>query len=64
VTETPAIAPTPTAGRVLDELEEHGEEIVEEAAARLDGRFTPPSPGGRHTGPSSTAPSRATSTSS
>jgi nucleotide-binding universal stress UspA family protein len=38
VTETPAIAPTPTAGRVLDELEEHGEEVVDEAAARLDGR--------------------------
>jgi nucleotide-binding universal stress UspA family protein len=38
VTETPAIAPTPTAGRVLDELEEYGEEVVDEAAARVDGR--------------------------
>jgi nucleotide-binding universal stress UspA family protein len=35
VTESPAIAPTPTAGNVLDELERHGEEIVDEAAERL-----------------------------
>lgn len=53
VTESPAIAPTPTAGSVLDELERHGEEIVDEAAERLSG-------GGRvHTAVASGSPHRA-----
>jgi nucleotide-binding universal stress UspA family protein len=38
VTESPAIAPTPTSGEVLEELERHGEEVVDAAAERLDGR--------------------------
>ncbi|WP_276259361.1 universal stress protein [Haloglomus litoreum] len=38
VTESPAIAPTPAAGGVLEALERHGEEIVDEAAERLRNR--------------------------
>jgi nucleotide-binding universal stress UspA family protein len=35
VTESPAIAPTPTGGEVLDRLREHGEQVVEAAIDRV-----------------------------